>query len=138
MWSFLRTCQGELSPRREYYPAHLKCQQVVKWNRDITTTIQDDEFRPKVESILTKPKGSRKVFRPGLRTSKPPILIEDVPHPRERALARRRAYAREVIGLKQRSTPVDNKYTRSKVRGPEREQRVSEIIPTSCYATVQR
>ncbi|KAB8269441.1 hypothetical protein BDV30DRAFT_251350 [Aspergillus minisclerotigenes] len=39
---------------RNYYPPHLKRQQDVTWDDKLTTTIQHDQYRPVIESILAK------------------------------------------------------------------------------------
>lgn len=45
---------AKLSPKREYYPKNAKAMQKVLWNEDLTTTIQQDGFRPIVEAICKK------------------------------------------------------------------------------------
>ncbi|KAE9368715.1 hypothetical protein N431DRAFT_547638 [Stipitochalara longipes BDJ] len=47
-------CLGNLTPRREYYPAHLKVMQKIHWNQYLTTNIQHDGFRNIVDLIQRK------------------------------------------------------------------------------------
>ena len=41
-----------LTPRREYYPDHLKVMQRVKWDRTLSMMIQHDDFLPLAERIV--------------------------------------------------------------------------------------
>lgn len=43
---------ASLSPKRVYYPGDLKVMQLVTWSKNLTTSIQHDEFRPAVQRIL--------------------------------------------------------------------------------------
>lgn len=45
---------ANLSPEREYYPKDLKNMQNTLWNPHLTTTIQNDAFRPIVQAICEK------------------------------------------------------------------------------------
>lgn len=45
---------AELSPARAYYPADMKILQTVRWNPDLTITVQQDCFTPLVRNILSK------------------------------------------------------------------------------------
>ena len=45
---------ARLSPKREYYPRDAKAMQHVYWDANLTPTIQNDDFRPAVESIWQK------------------------------------------------------------------------------------
>ncbi|KAE8369244.1 hypothetical protein BDV27DRAFT_153320 [Aspergillus caelatus] len=45
---------ARLTPVRKYYPSHLKRQQDVTWDKNLTTTIQHDQYRPVIENILAK------------------------------------------------------------------------------------
>ncbi|KAE8322528.1 hypothetical protein BDV39DRAFT_209670 [Aspergillus sergii] len=47
---------ARLTPVREYYPSHLKRQQDVTWDDNLTMTIQHDQYRPVIEGILAKAK----------------------------------------------------------------------------------
>jgi hypothetical protein len=40
-----------LTPLRNYYPTNMKCMETVRWNENLTTTIQDDRYRVAVERI---------------------------------------------------------------------------------------
>ncbi|KAF2802677.1 uncharacterized protein BDZ99DRAFT_454339 [Mytilinidion resinicola] len=42
---------AKLSPRRFYYPTSMKCMETVEWDRNLTTTIQDDRYRAIIEQI---------------------------------------------------------------------------------------
>lgn len=42
-----------LTPRREYYPNHLKVMQRVKWDQTLSMMVQHDEFLPLAERIMT-------------------------------------------------------------------------------------
>lgn len=46
-----------LTPRREYYPSHLKVMQRVKWNRTLSMMVQHDDFLPLAERIITSGNG---------------------------------------------------------------------------------
>lgn len=41
-----------LSPKRSFYPRHLKCMQSVEWNHCLTTTIQHDGFHQVARELL--------------------------------------------------------------------------------------
>ncbi|KAF2276617.1 uncharacterized protein EI97DRAFT_450390 [Westerdykella ornata] len=41
-----------LSPKRNYYPSHLRCMETVKWSECLTTHIQDDRYHGAIEKIL--------------------------------------------------------------------------------------
>jgi hypothetical protein len=45
---------AKLSPTRVYYPTTLKAMESVKWNPDLTITMQDDRYRRAVEAILDR------------------------------------------------------------------------------------
>lgn len=45
-----------LTPHRDYYPKHLKVMQIVSWNENLPTTLQDGRFRAIVDSIQQKSK----------------------------------------------------------------------------------
>ena len=45
---------ARLTPMRKYYPSHLKRQQDVTWDENLTMTIQHDQYRPVIENILAK------------------------------------------------------------------------------------
>ncbi|KAE8384199.1 hypothetical protein BDV23DRAFT_189450 [Aspergillus alliaceus] len=45
---------ARLTPVRKYYPSHLKRQQNVAWDENLTMTIQHDQYRPVIENILAK------------------------------------------------------------------------------------
>ncbi|KAL3460831.1 hypothetical protein BJX64DRAFT_289961 [Aspergillus heterothallicus] len=45
---------SNLTPRREYYPANKRCQQIVHWDAELPTRIQSDEFQTAVEKLIAK------------------------------------------------------------------------------------
>jgi hypothetical protein len=45
---------ARLTPRREYYPAHLKVMQKIHWDPHLTINIQHDSFRTIVDAIQLK------------------------------------------------------------------------------------
>ncbi|KAI1134677.1 hypothetical protein F5Y05DRAFT_422056 [Hypoxylon sp. FL0543] len=45
---------GALSPRREYYPPQMRRLQRVKWDRDLTVTIQHDGYESAVRGIMKR------------------------------------------------------------------------------------
>ena len=49
----LLTRIARLTPRREYYPNHLKVMQRVNWDQTLSVMVQHDEFLPLAERILT-------------------------------------------------------------------------------------
>ncbi|PWY88227.1 hypothetical protein BO70DRAFT_331486 [Aspergillus heteromorphus CBS 117.55] len=144
-WTALRTeklhpllALARLSPKREYYPKHLKVQQMVTWDLNATISMQDDEFRIKVEDIL------KKLQRLGIfhdQTFVPPDLEPDILHLRSRALARRRCYERESICFEQLGRPADMENTQHEAFGAEGVRRVYEIVrllrtrPSSVHTT---
>ncbi|PWY75305.1 hypothetical protein BO94DRAFT_578003 [Aspergillus sclerotioniger CBS 115572] len=131
-WAALRGPQLELllaiahlSPGRVYYPDHLKCQQMVHWNRDLTTTIQDDNLQDAVGKVFNRLK------RLGIFNSEPyqpPKLdVMDV-HLRARASIRRQCYARQFTESEHRSNPPDDKYTWSPAREGKATENVFEVV----------
>ncbi|PYI00251.1 hypothetical protein BO78DRAFT_439495 [Aspergillus sclerotiicarbonarius CBS 121057] len=131
-WAALRGPQLEpplaiahLSPRRVYYPDHLKCQQMVSWNCNLTTTIQDDKFRQAVDTILTRLKRLGSFYNEGFQ---PPTFELEGDHLRARALIRRRCYAREFTESKRHCDPPDDEYIWSRTRETKRAQCVFEVV----------
>lgn len=45
---------AQLAPRRKYYPEHLRKQQSVRWDNNLTVTIQHDAYRPAVDTFFAK------------------------------------------------------------------------------------
>ena len=46
-----------LTPRREYYPNHLKVMQRVEWDQTLSMIVQHDDFLPLAERIITSGNG---------------------------------------------------------------------------------
>ncbi|PLB47177.1 hypothetical protein P170DRAFT_412866 [Aspergillus steynii IBT 23096] len=98
----------QLTPRRAYYPVHLKRQQQVFWDKDLTVTIQHDLYRPIIEAMATK------LERLGMfaldECYQLQLGSEGVPHLRDRSYFRRRNFERgesTIVGLTQ---PRDASY----------------------------
>jgi hypothetical protein len=45
-----------LSPRRVYYPSHMRCMQSIEWNSDLGVLAQHDDFKVVVQEIIDYPR----------------------------------------------------------------------------------
>ncbi|CBX97993.1 hypothetical protein LEMA_P094020.1 [Plenodomus lingam JN3] len=85
---------ADLSPKREYYPAHKQALQAVSWNARLTVTIQHDAYEGLVQKILDR-SNYLEVF--AQNAAKDVNISAYVPsHLRKRGLAQRRVYERSV------------------------------------------
>ncbi|KAI2636101.1 hypothetical protein GGS21DRAFT_543015 [Xylaria nigripes] len=85
---------GNLTPLREYYPAHIKRFQSVTWNEHLTTTIQHDEYESLVQVIMQKSNMLSK-FAP---VAAQDFVVKEVTHLRRRGQIRRALYERPTTG----------------------------------------
>ncbi|KAI9781703.1 MAG: hypothetical protein M1816_002199 [Peltula sp. TS41687] len=99
---------AKLTPRRQYYPKNLKCQQVVLWDQQLTIAIQHDSYRPAIEAIFAK---SERLSIFAFQKMKLPALDpDDVPHLRLRSHLRRRLYERPDSFSGEQESPPDHPY----------------------------
>jgi hypothetical protein len=83
---------ARLTPKRQYYPKHLRRQQIVTWDSELTTTIQHDRYRTAIEEITAKLERLSVFTTPSVQM--PGSQSDDIPYLRNRGYARRRLYER--------------------------------------------
>lgn len=114
-----------LSPKREYYPQHLKRQQKVTWDKNLTFIMQHDDFAHAVYVIIEKSQ-QLAVFAPA-------SAVPDVPpqsHLTTRALSRRSIYER-IFSQFSRETPSDIVYpSRDRADANKATSNVLSIVKT--------
>lgn len=117
---------SRLTPRRVYYPLQLKRQQTVRWNKQLTTTIQHDAYRAVVERILQRVKHLASFTVPRIQV--PELDNEDVLHLRQRSHAHRQQYERLKLFENDLDSAVDHLYeARHGWLNPTATNRVYEI-----------
>ena len=99
---------AKLTPKRLYYPKHLKRQQIVSWNPQLTISIQHDSYRPIIEAMFAKlERLSTFTFQKMELPSPDP---DDVPQLRQRSYSRRCLYERTVSSSNQQKKCLDISY----------------------------
>ncbi|PYI29021.1 hypothetical protein BP00DRAFT_480116, partial [Aspergillus indologenus CBS 114.80] len=125
--NLLRGMSG-LTPVREYYPRGKKLQQLVKWNKELTMSIQHEAYQPTVESILRRSQ-RLSLFQPGTT----PCGVNTVggeAYLRDRALWRRSLYERSDTWNEGKVQEIADKVYVSRVRycSSTRAGNVREIV----------
>ena len=82
---------ADLSPMRGYYPIESQFMETVAWRPELTLHVQDDRFRPLVESILRRTSSLTK-YLPDSTKQKQPSTIEIKPNPHLAARAAARTH----------------------------------------------
>ncbi len=124
---------ANLVPVREYYPKDLKRQQTVRWDPELTVTIQDEAFRSVIEEICRRSKQlSEFAFT---KTELQPLKTSGDPDLRLRALFRRSLHHRAAS-----HSVVDIKYTdlAYKPRDQLRDTQRTRVIYESVRALLDR
>ncbi|OGM50946.1 hypothetical protein ABOM_000731 [Aspergillus bombycis] len=116
-----------LTPHREYYPRGVKRQQVVKWDHNLTVSIQHEAYQPVIQSILTK---SQRLSLFHVQAA-PPLIVaaKSDRHLQERACWRRCLYERIDASCEDMIEVLDVIYTsRFRYCSSKQSLRVREII----------
>lgn len=87
---------ADLTPRRAYYPNHLKVMQQVRWNPTLSMILQHDDFLPLAERIAASG-NSYAVFYPDSRPSESLYISRDL-HLLERAKIRNSCFRNPDFG----------------------------------------
>ena len=119
---------ASLTPKREYYPKHIKVVQSVRWDNQLTTTIQHEAFRSVVGVIWKKSK-ELSVF--ALEKTDMPSLesTEDAAYLVHRSSFRRSLYERPAPGATNQQAAPDVKYeTRDQCPPCQARQNVFECV----------
>ena len=121
----------KLTPLREYYPRHLKCQQEVSWDSQLTVSIQHESFRSVVEDIF------RKVERLSTFTEKNIAIPKSAANHEHRlwyrSKWRRQQLERTSSYLARHKKPVDDVYqSRSSHRTSVSRSNVLEVASLLC------
>ena len=98
---------AKLTPHREYYPRSLRVMQKTRWDPQLTTSIQHDDFRAIVDSIRAKSE-SLSVFDTG--SAKFSLEAGGESHLTLRNQLRRRAYQRPDAATAEQQASTDPKY----------------------------
>ena len=97
-----------LTPRREYYPDHLKVMQRVKWDRTLSMMVQHDDFLPLAERIVQSGNGYA-VFYPETEPSESLYKHRDL-HLLERAKVRNSCFRSTDFGGRLNAPHHDAEY----------------------------
>ena len=97
-----------LTPRRDYYPDHLKVMQRVKWDQTLSMVIQHDEFLPLAERI-TISGNNYSVFYPESQTTESLYNKRDL-HLLERAMIRNSYFRSSDFGGETNARSHDSNY----------------------------
>ena len=97
-----------LTPRREYYPDHLKVMQRVTWDQTLFMMIQHDDFLPLAERIATSG-NSYSVFYPDTQTTESLYKRRDF-HLLERAMVRNSYFRSSDFGGEINARSHDSDY----------------------------
>ena len=90
-------CLARLTPRREYYPKHLKVMQKIIWDPRLTTNIQHDCYRAFIDTIHSR---SEELATFALQNCQlPPLDHAGEHHLTVRSQLRRQAYQRSNSGF---------------------------------------
>lgn len=117
-----------LSPIREYYPKDKRVLQTVRWNDDLTTTIQHDCYRPLIEEILLK---SDRLRAFDLQKEGEKDIEEDASkHLQHRGQIRRSLYEHSLSEAPQHS------YERDQIYEPK-DRHASSVPAMNVYQTVK-
>ncbi|KJK63248.1 Protein of unknown function DUF3638 [Aspergillus parasiticus SU-1] len=129
-----------LAPHREYYPQGVKRQQLVKWDPNLTVSIQHEAYQPIIQSILSKSQRLSlfqvQATHPSIDTAKGDV------HLQERACWRRCLYERTDASCPDTIELPDVIYTsRFRYCSSKQASRVREIVtlikerPSKLYTT---
>ncbi|RAL06801.1 uncharacterized protein BO97DRAFT_447317 [Aspergillus homomorphus CBS 101889] len=121
-----------LTPRRTYYPSHLKTMQSVEWNSDLGELAQHDDFRALVQMIADHAQSFSMLHNVSTEDQEAYVnCYQDrgEPHLIERARFRNaQFYPAEFGGSIVRSAPTPSPYSaRDRGSGSERSGRVYEV-----------
>ncbi|KAE8135900.1 hypothetical protein BDV38DRAFT_120045 [Aspergillus pseudotamarii] len=131
---------SRLSPHREYYPPGVKRQQLVKWDPNLTVSIQHEAYQPVIQSILDK---SQRLSLFQVQAT-PPLIdtSKSEVHLQERACWRRCLYERTYTSCENTIELPDVIYTsRFRYCSSKQASRVREIVtllrerPSKIYTT---
>ncbi|RYP49659.1 hypothetical protein DL768_004701 [Monosporascus sp. mg162] len=104
----LLTDVASLSPRRRFYPPHLRDMQTVEWSNSLDPLAQSEEFSRVVRSIL-KRGGNCEMFFPDDAKKIPELNVTDV-HLQDRALVRYSTFRVSGFGAEDHTTSFDTLY----------------------------
>ncbi|OTA56699.1 hypothetical protein K449DRAFT_437916 [Hypoxylon sp. EC38] len=105
---------GALSPQREYYPPEMKRLQRVRWNRNLTTTIQHDGYEALTQSIVGR---SRQLHRfDSFSTGDPNAAA--LATLRGRGLVQRRLYERPTLDTRTQTVRDPSYVSRDRTTKP--------------------
>ncbi|RYP74662.1 hypothetical protein DL771_002928 [Monosporascus sp. 5C6A] len=99
---------ASLSPRRQFYPRHLRVMQTVNWSNSLDPLAQSEEFSRVVRSIL-KCGEDCEMFFPGDAKEIPELNVTDV-HLQDRALVRCSTFRVSGFGAEDHNTSFDTLY----------------------------
>ncbi|RYP92762.1 hypothetical protein DL770_001151 [Monosporascus sp. CRB-9-2] len=99
---------ASLSPRRRFYPQHLRAMQTVNWSNSLDPLAQSEEFSRVVQSIL-KRGGNCEMFFPDDAKEIPELAVTDV-HLQDRALVRCSTFRVSGFGAEDHTTSFDTLY----------------------------
>ena len=119
---------AKLAPRRQYYPQDMKVMQQTFWDPDLTTTIQQDEFRPVIEGILEK---SRALSAFALNNYQPPEmnLVDSSSKLLHRGYSRLRLYQRPSLCSSEQRLAADLPYdAQGRLLNSQERSNVFEIV----------
>ncbi|OCL12896.1 hypothetical protein AOQ84DRAFT_417852 [Glonium stellatum] len=116
-----------LTPKRVYYPRHLKRQQTVSWDAKLPYTTQHDGYRPAVEAILHKSQQLSSLMQQVTGLSSENSTGE--PHLLERSYSRRHIYERPNSISDKYELPSDLPYiARDRLREDAQNTSVYDIV----------
>ncbi|KAI1092009.1 hypothetical protein F5B19DRAFT_455893 [Rostrohypoxylon terebratum] len=119
-----------LSPRREYYPPHIKRLQKVMWDSDMTMTIQHDGYEPLIEGILERLNRLAEFDNSGMKG----VDLTKPSHLRHRGEMRQRLYQRTDTNISGQATGDMVCGTRDRKTKPHagRVYEVARLVVTGC------
>ncbi|PIG85815.1 hypothetical protein AARAC_009742 [Aspergillus arachidicola] len=129
-----------LAPHREYYPQGVRRQQLVKWDPNLTVSIQHEAYQPLIQSILSK---SQRLSLFQVQATPPSVdTVNGDVHLQERACWRRCLYERTDASCQDTIELPDVIYTsRFRYCSSKQASRVREIVtlirerPSKLYTT---